>query len=75
MMEPVRDVEPCVRLASWSCRPCSRDAFIGVVRSEHFHRRYLYLLCLFAFIACWMGGRHVRACFAGPVIELDRLVV
>jgi hypothetical protein len=61
MMEPVRDVEPCVRLASWSCRPCFRVASIGVVRLEHFHRRLFIFFVIFASIACWMDGRHVRA--------------
>ena len=63
MMEPVRDVEPCVRLASWSCRPCSRAALIGVVRPEHFHRRLLFSLSFcFHRLLDGLGGMYALLC-------------
>jgi hypothetical protein len=44
--------------------PCIRGtagpALVLLSSESHFHRRYLFSL-FFAFIACWMGGRHVRA--------------
>jgi len=69
-----RDVEPCVRLASWSCRPCSRAALIGVVRPEHFHWRLLFSLS-FCFHRLLDGWEVCTRCFAGPVVDLHRLVV
>jgi hypothetical protein len=57
-------------LHPWSCRPCSRVALIGVALPPALF--VSFVLCFHRLLDGWEACTR---CFAGPVIELDRLVV